>query len=215
MRIGLITEKVGMTQSFTEVGVQVPVTVLRVERCMVLEQKTKEVDQYTAVKVCAREAPVNKISKPLRGYYAKKGAEPCKILKEFRVTEDCLVDVGKKVGADHFVAGQLVDVTGISKGKGFAGAMKRYGFSGLRATHGVSVSHRSHGSTGNRTKPGRVFKNKRMAGHMGNRKVTTLNLTLYDVDVERDLLFVKGCVPGPKGSLIFVRDAVKAGKAKG
>ncbi|MDR0632654.1 MAG: 50S ribosomal protein L3 [Holosporales bacterium] len=210
MRTGLIAEKIGMTQFFTAVGVQVPVTVLKIDKCTVLENKTQDSCGYTAVKLGARPVASNKLSKPVRGYYAKKEIEGQKIMKEFRVTEDCLLTVGDVISASYFEAGQLVDVTGVSKGKGFAGSMKRHGFGGLRATHGVSISHRSHGSTGNRTKPGKVFKNKRMAGHMGHERVTTLSLTVYSVDADRDLLFVKGCVPGPKGGLVFVRDAVKA-----
>lgn len=209
MRTGLIAEKVGMTQVFTDAGVQVPVTVLKIEKCTVLEQKTEEVDGYTAVKLGAVPVAANKLSKPLRGYYAKKEIEPQKISKEFRVSQDSLLNVGEIVSANHFEAGQKVDVCGVSKGKGFAGGMKRHGFGGLRASHGVSVSHRSHGSTGNRTDPGKVFKNKRMAGHMGNVQVTKLSLTVHAVDSERDLLFIKGSVPGPKGGLVFVRDAIK------
>lgn len=210
MRTGLIAEKIGMTQLFAESGVQIPVTVLRVEKCTVLERKTETEDGYTAVKLGARPVSANKLTKPLRGYYAKLGIEPQKIAKEFRVTEDSLAQVGEVLDAGFFADGQLVDVTGISKGKGFAGGMKRHGFGGLRATHGVSVSHRSHGSTGNRTEPGRVFKNKRMAGHMGDTRVTKLNLQVYSVDKERSLLFIRGSVPGSKGSLVYVRDAVKA-----
>lgn len=210
MRTGLIAEKIGMTQLFAESGVQIPVTVLRVEKCTVLERKTEAEDGYVAVKLGARPVSANKLTKPLRGYYAKLGIEPQKIAKEFRVTEDSLAQVGEVLDAGFFADGQLVDVTGISKGKGFAGGMKRHGFGGLRATHGVSVSHRSHGSTGNRTEPGRVFKNKRMAGHMGDTRVTKLNLRVYSVDKERSLLFIRGSVPGSKGSLVYVRDAVKA-----
>lgn len=210
MRTGLIAEKIGMTQLFAESGVQIPVTVLRVEKCTVLERKTETEDGYTAVKLGARPVSANKLTKPLRGYYAKLGIEPQKIAKEFRVTEDSLAQVGEVLDAGFFADGQLVDVTGISEGKGFAGGMKRHGFGGLRATHGVSVSHRSHGSTGNRTEPGRVFKNKRMAGHMGDTRVTKLNLQVYSVDKERSLLFIRGSVPGSKGSLVYVRDAVKA-----
>lgn len=216
MRTGLIAEKIGMTQLFAESGTQVPVTVLRVEKCTVLEHKTDATDGYTAVKLGARPVSANKLTKPLRGYYAKLGVEPQKIAKEFRVSEDALANVGDVLDASYFTDGQLVDVTGISKGKGFAGGIKRHGFGGLRATHGVSVSHRSHGSTGNRTEPGRVFKNKRMAGHMGDVRVTKLNLEVYCVDKERSLLFIRGSVPGAKGGTVFVRDAVKAtGKQKG
>ena len=210
MRTGLIAEKIGMTQIFTEAGVQVPVTVLKIEKCTVLEQKTEDKDGYTALKLGACPTVPNKLTKPLREYYAKLSIEPQRVSKEFRVTEDQLIDVGTVLTASHFSEGQLVDVAGISKGKGFAGAMKRHGFGGLRATHGVSITHRSHGSTGNRTEPGKVFKNKRMAGHMGAVQVTKLNLTVYSIDVERDLLFIRGSVPGPKGGRVFVRDAIKA-----
>lgn len=210
MRTGLIAEKVGMTQIFTDAGVQIPVTVLKVEKATVLEQKTKDVHGYTAVKLGVLSVSANKLSKPLRGYYEKKGIEPFQISKEFRVTDDSLLNIGETISVSHFAEGQKIDVTGVSKGKGFAGAMKRHGFGGLRATHGVSVTHRSHGSTGNRTEPGRVFKNKKMAGHMGDEQVTTLNLILHSIDLERNLLFIKGSVPGPKGALVYVRDAVKA-----
>jgi large subunit ribosomal protein L3 len=218
MRTGLIAEKIGMTQVFTEAGLQVPVTVLRVEKCTVLEHKTEVLDGYDAVKLGARVVPANRLSHSLRGHYLKIGSVPHKISKEFRVwpksegESNVLPDIGEVLGADFFNEGQLVDVTGISKGKGFAGAIKRHGFGGLRATHGVSISHRSHGSTGNRTEPGKVFKNKRMAGHMGYVRVTTLNLVVFSVDRERSLLFVKGCIPGPKGGLVFVRDAIKVAK---
>lgn len=209
MRTGLIAEKVGMTQIFTEAGLQIPVTVLKIENCTVLEQKTEEKDGYTALKLGACPTSANKLTKPLREYYAKLSIEPQSVSKEFRVTSDQMLDVGTVLTASHFAEGQRIDVTGISKGKGFAGAMKRHGFGGLRATHGVSITHRSHGSTGNRTEPGKVFKNKRMAGHMGFEQVTKLNLTVHSVDAERGLLFVKGSVPGPKGGRLFVRDAVK------
>lgn len=212
MRTGLIAEKIGMTQIFTDAGAQVPVTVLRVEPATVLEQKTQEKDGYVAVKLGVQSIAANKLSKPLQGYFAKKSMEPCRRTKEFRVTEDALLAEGTTLNSSHFEVGQLVDVTGVSKGKGFAGAMKRHGFGGLRATHGVSITHRSHGSTGNRTEPGRVFKNKRMAGHMGDEQVTTLNLVLHSVDSERNLLFIKGSVPGPKGALVYVRDAIKQAK---
>lgn len=210
MRTGLVAEKVGMTQIFTDAGVQIPVTVLKVDKTTVLEQKTQAAHGYTALKLGVREVVANKLVKPLRGYFEKKQMVPCRTIKEFRVTEDALLPEGEELNVTHFSAGQLVDVTGISKGKGFAGAMKRHGFGGLRATHGVSISHRSHGSTGNRTEPGRVFKNKKMAGHMGYERVTTLNLTLYSIDSERNLLFIKGSVPGPKGALVYVRDAIKS-----
>ncbi|MDR3285295.1 MAG: 50S ribosomal protein L3 [Holosporales bacterium] len=212
MRTGLIAEKIGMTQLFTDAGIQVPVTVLRVEKCTVLEQKTKEFHGYSAVKLGARPIPANRLNLPLRGYYEAKKIEAQKISKEFRITEDSFPEIGIVLSASHFAEGQLVDVTGISKGKGFAGAMKRHGFSGLRATHGVSISHRSHGSTGNREEPGKVFKNKRMAGHMGHVQVTKLNLLVHSIDSDRNLLYIKGSIPGSKGSIVFVRDAIKSGK---
>jgi large subunit ribosomal protein L3 len=209
MRTGLIAEKIGMTQIFTDAGVQVPVTVLKVDTCTVIAQKTESVDGYDAVQLGSRVVAPSKLSKPLREYFAKKELEPCKILKEFHVTKDNLLNVGDKLDATHFKDGQYVDVTGISVGKGFAGAIKRHGFGGLRASHGVSISHRSHGSTGNRQDPGKVFKNKKMAGHMGARRVTKLNLNVHAIDSERGLLFIKGSVPGAKNSILYVRDAVK------
>lgn len=209
MRTGLIAEKIGMTQVFTDSGIKVPVTVLKIEKCTVLEQKTDSVDGYTALKLGAGSVPVNKLTKPLQGYFAKKEIEPCKRIKEFRISPDSLLDIGTVLCAEHFVSGQNVDVTGVSQGKGFAGGMKRHGFGGLRATHGVSVSHRSIGSTGNRTEPGKVFKNKKMPGQMGNVQVTKLNLSVYSVDTEKNLLFIKGSVPGHRGSLVYVRDAIK------
>ncbi|MDR0631209.1 MAG: 50S ribosomal protein L3 [Holosporales bacterium] len=212
MRAGLIAEKIGMTQEFLVSGTVVPVTVLKVETCVVLEQKSAAVDGYCAVKVGALPVAANKVAQPVRGYFSKLGVETFRHVKEFRVSDDCLLDVGTALNASHFTNGQLVDVTGTSNGKGFAGAMKRHGFGGLRATHGVSISHRSHGSTGNRTEPGRVFKGKRMAGHMGNVRATNLNLELLRIDLDRNLLFIKGSVPGCKGGRVVVRDAVKAGR---
>ncbi|MDR1208446.1 MAG: 50S ribosomal protein L3 [Holosporales bacterium] len=210
MRSGLIAEKIGMTQEFSSSGEAVPVTVLKVEPCVVIEHKITEIDGYCAVKLGARPVPANKVSVPMRGYFSKLGVEPFKIVKEFRISENNLLEIGATVNSSHFSEGQLVDVTGVSIGKGFAGPMKRHGFGGLRATHGVSISHRSHGSTGNRTEPGRVFKGKRMAGQMGNVRVTKLNLVLYRIDLERNLLFIKGSVPGFKGGRVFVRDAIKS-----
>lgn len=209
MRTGLIAEKIGMTQIFTANGTQIPVTVLKVETCTVIAQRTESVDGYNAVQIGCRTVAASKVSKPLRGYFAKQELEPCKFLKEFRVDTANVLAVGEKLDVTHFVADQYIDVTGISIGKGFAGAMKRHHFGGLRATHGVSVSHRSHGSTGNRQDPGKVFKNKKMAGHMGARRVTKLNLSIHSIDSERGLLFVKGSVPGAKKSLLYVRDAIK------
>lgn len=209
MRTGLIAKKLGMTQIFLDSGVQVPVTVLKVEPCTVIEQKTNEKHGYSAVKLGTGEIAARKLNKAQREDYAKKQIEPSRILKEFRVDEADLLDIGTKIGADHFSEGQYVDATGISVGKGFAGGMKRHNFGGLRASHGVSVSHRSHGSTGNRQDPGKVFKNKKMAGHMGARKVTKLNLLVQSIDTEQGLIFVKGSIPGHKDSVVFIRDAIK------
>jgi large subunit ribosomal protein L3 len=209
MRTGLIAEKIGMTQIFTESGVQVPVTVLKVPTCTVIAQRVEQKDGYNAVQLGCFEVSASKVKKPQRGLFAKLQTEPCKILKEFRVTAENLLTAGEKLSATHFAEGQHVDVTGTSIGKGFAGGMKRHGFGGLRASHGVSVSHRSHGSTGNRQDPGKVFKNKKMAGHMGHRRVTKLNLFVQAIDAERGLIFIKGSVPGSEKGLVYIRDAVK------
>lgn len=215
MRTGVIARKMGMTRLFTEDGVHVPVTVLALEQNQVVAQKTAEKDGYVAVQLGAGSAKAKNLTKPERGHFARAEVEPKAMLAEFPVAEDALVDVGATITADHFVVGQMVDVTGTTQGKGFAGAMKRWGFGGLRATHGVSVSHRSHGSTGNRQDPGRVFKNKKMAGHMGDRQRTQQNLEIVMTDAERDLLFVRGSVPGSKGGWLLVRDAVKAPRPAG
>ena len=209
MRTGVIARKVGMTRLFTEEGAHVPVTVLALENCQVVAQKTDARDGYVALQVGSGTAKAKNLSKPERGHFGKAEVEPKARLAEFRVAPDALVDVGATLSAAHFVPGQMVDVTGDTQGKGFAGAMKRWGFGGLRATHGVSVSHRSHGSTGNRQDPGRVFKNKKMAGHMGASQRTQQNLEIVLADAERDLLFVRGSVPGSKGAWLLVRDAVK------
>ncbi len=210
MRTGVIARKVGMTRLFSEEGVHVPVTVLALEGCQVVAQRTAAVDGYTALQLGAGTAKAKNLTKPERGHFGKAEVAPKARLVEFRVDEDALVEVGATISADHFVPGQLVDVTGVTQGKGFAGAMKRWGFGGLRASHGVSVSHRSHGSTGNRQDPGRVFKNKKMAGHMGARRRTQQNLEIVTTDAARGLLFVRGSVPGAKGGWLLVRDAVKA-----
>jgi large subunit ribosomal protein L3 len=209
MRTGLIAKKLGMMQVFNEDGTQVPVTVLKVEPCTVIEQKTEEKHGYTAVMLGVGEIAPRKLSKPQREMFVKKQMEPKRLLKEFRVDSTNMIDVGAVVDASHFAVGQFVDVTGVSIGKGFAGSMKRHNFGGLRASHGVSISHRSHGSTGNRQDPGKVFKNKKMAGHMGARRVTKLNLFVQSVDAERGIVFIKGSIPGAKGSVVFVRDAIK------
>ncbi|WP_114954656.1 50S ribosomal protein L3 [Sphingosinicella terrae] len=212
MRTGVIAKKVGMTRLFQEDGRHVPVTVLALDGVQVVGRRETERDGYTAVQLGAGTAKAKNLSKPERGHFGKAEVEPKARLVEFRVAEDALLDVGAELSADHFVAGQLVDVSGVTQGKGFAGAMKRWGFSGLRATHGVSVSHRSHGSTGNRQDPGRVFKNKKMAGHMGARNRTQQNLEVVRTDNERGLIFVRGSVPGHKGSWLLVRDAVKVAR---
>jgi large subunit ribosomal protein L3 len=210
MRTGVIAEKIGMTQIFIEDGTQVPVTVLKVDNCSVVGVRTSEKHGYQAVQLGAKVAKVQSLTKPMRGYFAKAEVDPKTHLHEFRVNDENILPVGQVIKADMFEAGQLIDITGTTIGKGFAGAMKRHNFGGLRASHGVSVSHRSHGSTGNRQDPGKVFKNKKMAGHMGGRRVTKLNLKVHDIDAERGLIYVKGCVPGARGSIVFVRDAIKA-----
>ena len=210
MRTGVIAKKVGMTRVFAEDGAHVPVTVLSLEGCQVVAQRTQEKDGYVALQLGAGARKAKNVTQPMRGHYGKANVEPKAKLAEFRVPADGLVDVGMEITADHFVPGQKIDVAGITIGKGFAGAMKRWNFGGLRATHGVSVSHRSHGSTGQRQDPGKVFKNKKMAGHLGVERVTTQNLTVVRVDAERGLILVKGAVPGAEGSWVEVRDAVKA-----
>jgi len=209
MRTGVIAKKMGMTRLFQDDGRHVPVTVLQLEGVQVVARREMDRDGYTAVQLGAGVAKAKNVAKPQRGHFGKAEVELKAVVCEFRVTEDNLLDVGAELSADHFVAGQLVDIQGRTQGKGFAGAMKRWNFGGLRATHGVSVSHRSHGSTGNRQDPGRVFKNKKMAGHMGDKNRTQQNLEVVGTDVERGLIFVKGSVPGSKGGWLFVKDAVK------
>ena len=209
MRSGVIAQKLGMTRIFTDAGEHVPVTVLKVDGCQVVAHRTQEQNGYTAVQLGIGLAKVKNVSKAERGRFAIAKVEPKLKLAEFRVEADGLLPVGATITADHFTIGQFVDVTGTSTGKGFAGAMKRWNFGGLRATHGVSISHRSHGSTGGRQDPGKTFKNKKMAGHLGMERVTTLNLRVVQTDVERGLILVEGAVPGTKGGWIYVRDAVK------
>ena len=209
MRTGVIAKKVGMTRLFQADGRHVPVTVLQLDEVQVVGRREMDRDGYTAVQLGAGVAKAKNVAKPQRTAFGKAEVEPKAKVVEFRVAEDALLDVGAHISADHFVAGQLVDVAGVTQGKGFAGAMKRWGFGGLRATHGVSVSHRSHGSTGNRQDPGRVFKNKKMAGHMGARNRTQQNLEVVRTDVARGLLFIKGSVPGHKGAWLTVADAIK------
>jgi large subunit ribosomal protein L3 len=209
MRSGVIAQKVGMMRVFTDAGEHVPATVLQLANCQVIAHRTKDKNGYVALQLGSGTRKVKNVSKAERGHFAVAKVEPKRKLAEFRVQEDELIPVGAEITADHFVVGQYVDVTGTSIGKGFAGPMKRWNFGGLRATHGVSVSHRSHGSTGGRQDPGKTFKNKKMAGHMGVDRVTTLNLKVVMTDVERGLVLVEGAVPGAKGGWITLRDAVK------
>ena len=210
MRSGLIAQKLGMTRIYTDEGVVVPVTVLKVDNCQVVAQKTSDKDGYTALQLGAGIPKIKRLTKAERGHFAVAKVEPKRKLKEFRVSPDNVIPVGAEITVEHFVPGQFVDVTATSMGKGFAGGMKRWNFRGLRATHGVSVSHRSIGSTGNRQDPGKVFKNKKMAGHMGAESITTQGLEVVRVDAERNLLLIKGAVPGAPGGDVIVRPAVKA-----
>ncbi|NWG45342.1 MAG: 50S ribosomal protein L3 [Alphaproteobacteria bacterium] len=209
MRTGVIAKKLGMSRIYTDDGRHVPVTVLSLDGCKVVAQRSVEKDGYVSLQLGAGKVKTKNVSKPMRGHFAKANVEPRMRLAEFRVSPENLIDVGAEITADHFVPGQRVDVAGVTIGKGFAGAMKRHHFGGLRATHGVSISHRSHGSTGGRQDPGKVFKNKKMAGHMGATNVTTLNIEVVRIDPERGLILVKGAVPGNAGEWVTVRDAVK------
>jgi len=209
MRTGVIAKKVGMTRLFQDDGRHVPVTVLSLEDCQVVSQRTTDRDGYVALQLGAGSAKQKNVAKPQREHFAKAEVPLKAQVAEFRVAEDALLDVGATIAASHFATGQLVDITGHTQGKGFQGAMKRWGFGGMRATHGVSISHRAHGSTGQRQDPGKVFKNKKMAGHMGDRQRTQQNLEVVRTDDERGLIFVKGSVPGSKNAWLLVRDAVK------
>lgn len=209
MRTGLIARKEGMSRVFDEDGRHIPVTVLKVDDCQVVSVRTEEKDGYVALQIGAGKAKVKRTSKSNRGHFAKAKVEPKKKVAEFRVSNENVLDVGAELGVNHFVPGQFVDVTGTTIGKGFAGGMKRHNFGGLRASHGVSVSHRSHGSTGQRQDPGRVFKGKRMAGHMGDVRATSQNLLVVDVDAEEGIILVKGAVPGSDNGWVLIRDAVK------
>ncbi len=212
MRTGVIAQKLGMTRVFDDTGNHIPVTVLKLDGCDVVDQRTIERDGYTAVQLGTGAAKPKRVSKAMRGHFAKAKVEPRRKIVEFRVSEDALVDIGTRLAVDHFVSGQFVDVTGTSIGKGFAGAMKRHNFGGLRASHGVSISHRSHGSTGQCQDPGKVFKGKKMAGHMGAKQRTQQNLEIVSTDVERGLIFVMGSVPGSKGGWLLIKDAVKVAR---
>ena len=209
MRSGIIARKLGMTRVFNDAGHHVPVTVLKLDDVQVVAVRNAEKDGYTALQLGAGVAKAKNVSKPMRGHFAKANVLPKSKLAEFRVSDDAVLEVGASLAASHFVAGQKVDVVGTTQGKGFAGAMKRHNFGGLRASHGVSVSHRSHGSTGQCQDPGKVFKGKKMAGHMGAARVTTQNLQVVKTDVDRGLIMIKGAVPGSKGGWVTVKDAVK------
>jgi large subunit ribosomal protein L3 len=214
MRSGVIAQKVGMTRVFTDAGEHVPVTVVRLANCQVVAHRTADKNGYVALQLGSGTRKVKNVGKAERGHFAVAKVEPKRKVAEFRVSEDALIPVGAEITADHFVPGQFVDVTGTSIGKGFAGGMKRWNFHGLRASHGVSISHRSIGSTGGRQDPGKTFKNKKMPGHMGVERVTTLNLKVVQTDVERGLILIEGAVPGAKGGWITVRDAVKKAPPK-
>ncbi|MCE3232133.1 MAG: ribosomal protein [Rickettsiaceae bacterium] len=209
MRTGVIATKLGSTRYFTPEGINIPVTLLKLDSCQVTAVKTQEKDGYNAVQLGAGKAKVKNVSKSLRGHFAKAKVEPKSKVVEFRVSPEALLEVGQEIFASHYVQGQYVDVAGTSKGKGFAGAMKRHNFRGLEASHGVSVSHRSHGSIGQCQDPGRVFKGKKMAGHLGDVRATIQNLEIIDTDVEQGLIIVNGAVPGSKGSYVYISDAVK------
>jgi large subunit ribosomal protein L3 len=209
MRTGLIAQKLGMSRLFSEDGAHIPVTVLKVDSLMVVAKKTIETDGYTAVQLGYGKAKVKNVTKSLRGHFAKAKVEPSKKLVEFRVDEVNLIEPGLEIAANHFVDGQFIDVTGTSTGKGFAGAMKRWNFAGMEASHGVSISHRAHGSTGQRQDPGKVFKGKKMAGHMGDKRITVQNLQVVKTDVDQGLIFVRGSVPGSENSYVLVKDAMK------
>ena len=214
MRTGVIVKKVGMTRVFTDKGEHVPVTVLQLDKCQVVARRTVETDGYTAVQLGVGTQKTHRVTQPMRGHFAKANVEPKRKIQEFRVSTENLLEVGDEITADHFVAGQLVDVAGFAVGKGFQGVMKRWNFGGLEASHGVSISHRSHGSTGQRQDPGKVFKGKKMAGHLGTDLVTTQNVVVVRTDVERGLILVRGSVPGSKGGYVTIRDAAKSALPK-
>ena len=209
MRCGIVVRKLGMSRLFNESGEHVPVTVLRIEDLEVLSIKTVDKDGYTAVQLGFSNKKPKNISKPLRGVFAKAKVEPKEKVVEFRVSEDAVLKIGDKLGVNHFVAGQKVDAVGLSKGKGFSGAMKRHNFGGMQASHGVSISHRSHGSTGNSQDPGRTWKGKKMAGQYGNVRITTQNLNVVKLFEEEGLILIEGSVPGSKNGVVFIRDAIK------
>ena len=211
MRVGLIGKKIGSSSHFEENGIVTPITLVKIEECIVSKIKTKDQDGYNAVQIASIEdnLKLNKVNKPQRKIFTSLEINPKRVLKEFRVEEDNLLKVGSVIDISHFQTGQIVDVTGTSIGKGFAGAMKRHNFGGLFASHGVSVSHRSHGSTGNHQDPGKVFKGKKMAGHMGAKKITKQNLKIMEIDLENQVMFIKGSIPGRKNSIVLIKDAFK------
>ncbi|WP_425364203.1 50S ribosomal protein L3 [Candidatus Tisiphia endosymbiont of Hybos culiciformis] len=209
MRTGLIAKKIGMSSIFNEKGERTTITFLQVEDCQVVGQKTQEKDGYNALVVGVKDKKLSKVTKPMRQVFANANVVPKQKLKEFRISVSSFLDVGSTLHVDHFVIGQFIDVVGTTIGKGFAGSMKRHNFRGLEASHGVSVSHRSHGSTGGRQDPGKVFKNKKMAGHMGSTRVTIQNLKVVDTDIEKGIIIVSGNVPGSKGSYVYIKDAIK------
>ncbi|AHC73385.1 50S ribosomal protein L3 [Candidatus Endolissoclinum faulkneri L5] len=214
MRSGLISYKLGMTRLLTKEGKHIPVTVLIIEDCRVIAQRTKEKDGYSALQLGVGCKKISSTTLPMRGHFAKAGVNPKRKLAEFRISDDALIEIGSELSVEHFIVGQKVDAIGVSIGKGFAGVMKRHNFGGLRASHGVSLSHRSHGSTGNNQDPGRVFPGKKMAGHMGNERITVQNLTIVSTSPSRGLILVQGSVPGSKGSCVLLRDSVKIGMPK-
>ena len=214
MRTGLIAKKLGMTRIFKDDGTHVPVTVLHLDNVQVVAARTQEKDGYTAVQLGWGKAKVKNVTQPNRGHFAKAKVEPKKKLVEFRVSADAMLEVGAEISAEHFVVGQFVDVVGTSIGKGFAGAMKRWNFAGLEASHGVSISHRSHGSTGNRQDPGKTFKGKKMAGHLGDKRITVQSLKVASVDAARGILMIRGAVPGAEGNWVLVKDAAKKKQPK-
>jgi len=209
MRCGLIAKKIGMTRIFSDDGQSIPVSVLKMDNCQVIAKKTIDLNGYNALQIGYGEKKAKNLSKAERGHFAKSKIEPKEKIAEFRVTEDAFIEVGQKIGVNHFIPGQKVDIVGTSKGKGFAGGMKRHNFAGLRASHGVSISHRSLGSTGQCQDPGKVFKGKKMAGQLGNKRVTTQNLSIASIDSNEGLILIKGSIPGSKGGYVFISDSIK------
>ena len=209
MRTGLIAKKIGMSRFFKSDGTNIPVTLLKVDKCKVVDHKLVEKDGYNAIKVLFGASKKNKVNKPAVGYFKKIKSEASNFIREFRVSKDAMIEVGSHISVNHFIEGQFVDVSGFTIGKGFAGGMKRWNFSGLRASHGVSVSHRAHGSTGQNQDPGKVFKGKKMAGHMGDKMRTILNLEIIKSDLENNLIYLRGSIPGSKNTTVVLRESVK------